>query len=81
MHQEPIQIDAARYKPFSQGEKYQCRRKGLCYYCGNSNHKLLKYPIKPKRLRLKVQLQWGVEHWKTGMSDHNRDHETGRHQI
>jgi hypothetical protein len=31
---EPMQIDAARYKSLSQGEKDQRHREGLCFYCG-----------------------------------------------
>jgi hypothetical protein len=48
---EPMQIDAARYKPLSQWEKDRHRREGLCYYCGSSKHKLLECPIKPKELK------------------------------
>jgi hypothetical protein len=29
-----MQIDAARYKPLSQGENDKRRREGLCFYCG-----------------------------------------------
>jgi hypothetical protein len=46
-----MQIDAARYKPLSQGEKDRRRREGLCFYCGSSKHKLLECPIKPKGLK------------------------------
>jgi hypothetical protein len=45
---EPMQIDAARYKPLSQGKKDRHRQEGLCFYCGSSKHKLLECPIKPK---------------------------------
>jgi hypothetical protein len=37
---EPMQIDAARYKPLLQGENDRRRREGLCYYSGSSKHKL-----------------------------------------
>jgi hypothetical protein len=46
-----MQIDAARYKPLTQEENDQRRREGLCYYCGNSKHRLPKCPIKPKGLK------------------------------
>jgi hypothetical protein len=48
---EPIQIDAARYKPLSQGKNDRRGREGLRFYCGSSKHKLLECPIKPKGLK------------------------------
>jgi hypothetical protein len=48
---EPMQIDAARYKPLSQREKNRRHREGLCFYCGSSIHKLLEWSIKPKGLK------------------------------
>jgi hypothetical protein len=48
---EPMQIDAARYKPLSQGENDRRCREGLCFYCGSSKHKLPECPIKPKGLK------------------------------
>jgi hypothetical protein len=48
---EPIQIDTTRHNPLSQGEKHQCCREGLCFYCGSSKHKLPECPIKPKGLK------------------------------
>jgi hypothetical protein len=48
---EPMQIDAARYKPLSQGENDRRRREGYCFYCGSSKHKLPECPIKPKELK------------------------------
>jgi hypothetical protein len=46
-----MQIDAARYKPLSQEENDRRRRERLCYYCGNSKHRLLECAIKPKDLK------------------------------
>jgi hypothetical protein len=48
---EPMQIDAAQYKPLSQGKKDKSHQEGLCFYCGTSKHKLLECPIKPKGLK------------------------------
>jgi hypothetical protein len=48
---EPMQIDAARYKPLSQGEKDRRHREGLYYYHGSSKHRLPECPIKPKGLK------------------------------
>jgi hypothetical protein len=35
---EPMQIDAAQYKPLSQGKNDRRCRKGLCNNCSNSKH-------------------------------------------
>jgi hypothetical protein len=40
-----MQIDVARYKPLSQGKRDRYRHEELCFYCGNSKHKLLECPI------------------------------------
>jgi hypothetical protein len=53
-----MQIDVTRYKPLSQGEKDRRCREGLCYYYGNSKHRLPECPITPKGLKAKVQTQW-----------------------
>ena len=44
---EPMQIDAAQYKPLSQRKNDRRRQEGLCFYCGSSKHNLLECPIKP----------------------------------
>ena len=46
-----MQIDATRYKPLLQGKNDKRCREGLCFYCGNSKHKLPKCPTKPKGLK------------------------------
>ena len=48
---EPMHIDATQYKPLSQGKKDRHCQEELCYYCGNSKHRLSECSIKPKRLK------------------------------
>ena len=48
---EPMQIDAAQYKPLSQGKNDRSYQEELCYYCGNSEYKLPECLIKPKNLK------------------------------
>jgi hypothetical protein len=78
---EPMQIDAAQYKPLSQEEKDRHCLEGLCFYCGSSKHKLPECLIKLKGLKARSATSLESGYWKTKMSGHSRDHETKCHQV
>ena len=43
---DPMQVDAVRFKPLTNDEKEHHHRNNLCLYCGGSGHMVRNCPLK-----------------------------------
>jgi hypothetical protein len=49
-----MQIDAAKFKPLTEAEKFRRRTNNLCFYCGNPGHIARQCPQKLVKLQVQV---------------------------